>query len=718
MPDITGTGGNDVLFFQGTVGQLTVTLVNPYSGASIYIDEEKNINNSTYNGLGGVDTLFLTSIGDAFFSVDSIGVQTILNIERIIAGDGGDVIVMASDTVVLGNMLIDGGRADDILWGNAGNDSINGSDGNDIIDGGPGNDTLLGQNDNDKLNGGDGNDTVNGGLGVDLVAGDAGNDSLVFVTDMTFENIYWAYNIGSPGIMGSGEWKHVGGLSGSLDVFDGGSGFDTLTLTAGDDAFFLENSFHAHHPDATSVRLVGVEQINAGFGNDVVDLTHNLYSYGDVIINGGDGDDYLWSSSGNDTINGDNGHDNLWGDVGNDTLRGGAGNDILRGGPGNNSGALVTTVQSHTFNNTVVFPNLAERVDIMDLVPSGTNALGIAAGDLSVDYNTTAEISFVQTVAGFRNTLGFYNIAQDGTIMHTEIAFTDVKAYAPGSTATINLPGAPDTDFGFFIIANGANKNNNYTGLDLENGTLNFIYNYGKADERAAKITDDGKKISLVFSDGVNESVIVGSKNHIYHTTTRDGSQMLNPDGKSHVVSGLIHNGDDTVLRIGFEDLPNLGDADYNDVVFDLKVASKTTQTLVVNDADILYGDAGNDALYGGVGNDVLNGGAGADTLEGGHGSDRFVFDVLDGFVDTVKDFAAGEGGDILDIGDVLQGYDALTDTLSDFVQLVNSGNNVEIRINADGDAGGVFTAMAIIEGGVGGASLNDLVSNGNLVTV
>ena len=53
---------------------------------------------------------------------------------------------------------------------------------------------------------------------------------------------------------------------------------------------------------------------------------------------------------------------------------------------------------------------------------------------------------------------------------------------------------------------------------------------------------------------------------------------------------------------------------------------------------------AGEDVLLGGAGNDTLTGGYDADLLTGGEGSDRFY--VSDS--DTITDFQAGPGGDVL----------------------------------------------------------------------
>lgn len=732
MAELTGTNGSDTFFFQGEMAHLTMGFFNPYSGEFFSVDDEFNLNSVSYNGLGGSDTIFMTNLGDAIFLEHHITQQrTVTNVEVFFAGDGGDLIHLASVNFSLGNIFVDGGGANDIILSNVGNDTLNGREGDDIMDGGPGNDVVNGGANSATIP--SGNDRLSGGAGADLLRGEDGNDTLTFFVDGMFTADFLAYNIGSPGVAGTETYVHVAGSNLSLDVFNGGTGFDTLEMTSGDDTFFLDDPFHAFHPQGSSLRLIAVEQINAGDGNDIVDLTHDVLIYGNVIMNGGAGDDHLWSSAGddlinggtgndhiyggfgNDALNGDDGNDEIYGSIGNDILNGGAGNDTLYGGAGSASEYVIITEQKHNFNNMVVFPNLTERVDIMDLVPPGDNALGIAAGDLSVDYATTATVSFISTGAGYDNTLGFYNIGLDGTIQSVKLAFPNVKDFAPGSSATIELPGAPDTDFGFFIVANGANKNNDYSKFDLESGEFKFVYKHGKAGERAANIADDERDISLVFFDGASEKTVVGSNNHIYHTTTRGGATNLNSDEEVHVVSGIMDGIDGSTLRIGFEDLPNLGDADYNDVVFDLTVATKTTYTVLVDDGDTLIGGEGDDYLNGGIGDDLLVGGAGADILFGDQGADVFLFQSIADAGDVIEDFALGADGDVLNITDVLEGFDAALDEINDFMRLVDSGSDTVLEVNADGQ-GNDFAALVTFAGGLGGAGLSDLLAAGNMV--
>ncbi len=120
--------------------------------------------------------------------------------DQINAGAGDDIVSAGS-----GNDTVDGGAGNDIIDGEAGNDTLNGGAGSDLIIGGAGNDTLNGGSGTDILTGGAGNDTLDGGSGTDIVSGDAGNDILLY---RITEN------------------------AGSLDLYSGGQGQDTLRIFA------------------------------------------------------------------------------------------------------------------------------------------------------------------------------------------------------------------------------------------------------------------------------------------------------------------------------------------------------------------------------------------------------------------------------------------------------------------------------------------------------
>ena len=147
-------------------------------------------------------------------------------------------------------------------------------------------------------------------------------------------------------------------------------------------------------------------------------------------------------------------------------------------------------------------------------------------------------------------------------------------------------------------------------------------------------------------------------------------------------------------------------------------VDSGSVYTYQINfdDADTLIGGDGDDILYGLEGADTLFGGDGFDKLFGGANSDRFVFESASVFndIDRIEDFDATEG-DVIDISDVLTGYDRGTSDINDFVRFIDSGADTTMEIDADGAVGGAnFQAAALIIGGAGLTPL-DLETAGQL---
>ncbi|MCS7197325.1 MAG: hypothetical protein NZ930_01350 [Candidatus Bipolaricaulota bacterium] len=98
-------------------------------------------------------------------------------------------------------------------------------------------------------------------------------------------------------------------------ICNGTPGSDVITLLAGDVAIATK-----------------IETINGDAGNDRVTVD---YRYNQKLtINGGEGNDHIFSGNKDDTLNGDAGNDRLYGNGGNDTINGGDGNDLLVGGRG------------------------------------------------------------------------------------------------------------------------------------------------------------------------------------------------------------------------------------------------------------------------------------------------------------------------------------------------------------------------------------------------
>ena len=253
------------------------------------------------------DTISLTNSEDhQSFTVDinnNASLQQTFNYSdvtsvKVLAGDGDDFIynTLLMDTEVYGqngndhleggwaNDLVMGGNGIDILVGRNGDDVLNGQDGNDWLFGGPGVDNLSGITGNDNLYGGTGNDTLNGHGGNDSLWGEAGDDAL---------------------LGGAGD-----------DLLRGQDGDDTISGGGGDDWLVGADGDDALNGDAGDDELLGQN------GND--------------ILNGGADDDLLYAGDGDDTLRGDSGSDHLYGHGGDDLLDAGSDQaaDVLTGGKG------------------------------------------------------------------------------------------------------------------------------------------------------------------------------------------------------------------------------------------------------------------------------------------------------------------------------------------------------------------------------------------------
>ena len=502
--------------------------------------------------------------------------------------------------------------------------------------------------------------------------------------------------------------------------YDGGAGTDFLLLS--NDGDFLSVT------DNTGIRVVrNVEQFIAGNGGDVINLADSDIILGDVTILGGAGDDILWANVGNDTVQGASGNDIIDGGPGNDRLDGNDDNDQIFGGEGDdflNGGAGDDILYGGTdlglrdldkdFDDNITFPELQSGRDIRDLIEPGSDSLGINADNLSVDYEASATITFRDGFAGYKNTLAIYSVGEDGTIDNVEILWANIKTAGLNTEHQIDIPtGADGGAFGFFIIANGFRVNGSYSGLDIEGeGNVQLIYDFGGAGERLANINDDGDMISTVYNDGTTIEVLSGP---VYHTTPRGGDNSINPDDQTHVVSGQAIDGNEEVLRVGFEDLPNLGDADFEDVLFDLDINEIRIDASETG-SDILIGGAGNDILYGEGGDDILVVGQDFDQIHGGTGSDQIVFLTFDTIADQIHGFDIGVDGDTLNITDIIIGFDPLTNALTDFIQLTDGGLDVNIQIDRDGaGTDHDFVTIAVFDGGLD-ATLGDLIDNGQIV--
>ncbi|MEL6373970.1 MAG: calcium-binding protein [Pseudomonadota bacterium] len=353
-------------------------------------------------------------------------------------------------------------------------------------------------------------------------------------------------------------------------------------------------------------------------------------------------EDMIDAGTGNDQVDGLSGNDFILGGGGNDTLAGNTGDDKVFG-----SGAFTGAVD-------------------MD--------------KLRIAQDVEGSVTFLQESAGFKNTLGVYKIASDGTIYDVQVLFANASLKGSGGNlvsgkSTVGLDLQAGDQLGFFVVPDAYRHNNKEV---LEQGRFEMRGPDGEAGN-----VNDGSAVKLVNIDADGKETVVQSqyKQAVFHSLT-GAEGGLNPDGYDHV-TGDVDVGEGTI-RVGFEDLWNGGDKDFDDSVFLVNIGSTNAALLaraktgdgVAPDHDLIMGGAGNDELFGMRDNDTVSGGDGDDKLWGNSGDD-----VLSGDAGN-DELRGGSGDDVVSGGegnDALfgnSGDDALSGDAGDDSLMGQSGND------------------------------------------
>ncbi len=268
---------------------------------------------------------------------------------------------------------------------------------------------------------------------------------------------------------------------------------------------------------------------------------------------------------------------------------------------------------------------------------------GVDPGRLVIGAGRDATIVFKDEVAAFQNALGVYLIAPDGTIHDPRVLFARIEAAVADPRFPFARPGggplhagdavrlselysaeqlAPGTQFGLFLIANGAAPGRGQAELLGGDGRLELV---SRATGGPASIFAPAADLALLHTapDGTVRAV----RGDLLHTADPSPgdplANPLNPDGLGHVVA----QDDPTTggLLIGFEDGR---DFDFNDVLVAVVPTPSPLNEIIGSEADdLLIGTAGADRIEGLAGDDQLIGLGGDDVLLGGPGADTLIGD-------------------------------------------------------------------------------------------
>ena len=170
-----------------------------------------------------------------------------------------------------------------------------------------------------------------------------GNDDLFFASpNGTWGSIYYAQHVGSINDWaGTNEMISAAGKGRIQNLFFGSADPNVLCLTDEEngDAIFVDDVYTElpEEIEEQTARLYKIQEIRAGAGDDIVDMTSQRFEYvGEgLTIRGGAGNDVIWANKGDNLLFGDAGNDRIVGASGDDVIAGGIGNDRMHGGGGN-----------------------------------------------------------------------------------------------------------------------------------------------------------------------------------------------------------------------------------------------------------------------------------------------------------------------------------------------------------------------------------------------
>jgi VCBS repeat-containing protein len=135
----------------------------------------------TIDGTAEVVTIAIHGASDADpndFDNLAVGTTVITDPPYVFGTPGSDSVAGGGDVV----QIVYGGAGNDTLNGTGVHDTIYGGSGNDTIKGNGGDDTIYGGSGSDTINANNGNDTIIGGFGADLLTGGNGNDTFVYLS--------------------------------------------------------------------------------------------------------------------------------------------------------------------------------------------------------------------------------------------------------------------------------------------------------------------------------------------------------------------------------------------------------------------------------------------------------------------------------------------------------------------------------------------------------
>jgi Ca2+-binding RTX toxin-like protein len=292
-----------------------------------------NTGNNLLDGGGGADAM-IGGAGDDTYFVDNASDSVMEG-----AGAGNDAVFATANFGLSANVetLVLQGSADLQGFGNGLANALFGNTGNNLLDGGAGADAMTGRTGNDTYfvdnaadavveNPGEGNDAVFASINYGLTAN---VETLVLQGSADLQGF------------GNGSANTLFGNSGN-NLLDGSAGADAMLGGAGNDTYFVDNTADAVIEGVGQGTDAVFASVNYGLTANVETLVMqggaDLQGFGNTLANS------IFGNSGNNLIDGGTGADTMVGGLGNDTYFVDDGFDQVVENVGAGTDAVFTTV--------------------------------------------------------------------------------------------------------------------------------------------------------------------------------------------------------------------------------------------------------------------------------------------------------------------------------------------------------------------------------------
>lgn len=544
---------------------------------------------------------------------------------------------------------------------------------------------LTGNAKNNKLLGNGGNNTLDGGSGIDTLSAGSGDDT--YIVDHVDDQVIEFANQGNDKVISSVGWELSENvedlqLTGTMaiqakgnelvnrieansanNIIDGGAGADRLTGMAGDDTYYVDNTYDT----LIEIENEGVDSVISNVSFSLAVNIENLKITGNA--------EYAWGNGLDNVLVGNNLDNSLNGSWGDDTLEGGGGADTLVGGYGNDS---------------YVFGKNAG----LDTIDDGVDATQVNFLDAN-----TEDIQFIID-SPVVNPITYYVLGESWTVNSLEIESRDLTI-AYGVDDKVRVKDFFDRPNGFSIkLANGdvwtkEEVLSRISNTMIGNDTITIIKGHNKAKN--------------IIRAGTNNAVTIygGNRDDTVYGGSGDDT-IYGLDGNDIIYSGLGHdyidagNGNNVVFGEAGNDSIVAGTGNQQ-----ISGGEGNDQVTVGDGNHVISGNQGDDNISAGKGNHTIHGNAGDDTIYAGQGQQQIYADAGNDVI-TLNQFSGfvsgGDGQDRISLSST-DNQTVYSDAGNDFIEIIGDNNTLD-----GGEGNDILTATGnnnILKGGVGYDSYN-----------